>query len=77
MAQLGIWRNIARRLNKKLVSDEEQKVDASETDFAAPLPSGRWRRFLKDVEFFDGITAVATSLIALLTGTMRTLRGGS
>jgi hypothetical protein len=50
-----------------MVSDEEQKVAASETDIAPP-PSRTWRRFLRDVELFDLITALATTSIAILTG---------
>jgi hypothetical protein len=50
-----------------MVSDEKQNVAASEPDVAGPPPR-QWRRFLRDVELFDLITAVATTAIAILTG---------
>jgi hypothetical protein len=49
-----------------MASDEEQKVAGSET-FVAVRPS-QWRWFLREVELFDLITALATTSIAILTG---------
>lgn len=50
-----------------MVSDEEQKVAAGEPDVASLPPPPTWRRFLKDVDRFDRITAFATTAIALMT----------
>jgi len=62
-----ILNNFKQRLNKKMVSDEEQNVAGSDTDVTPP-PSPKLSRFLRDVEWFDAITAAATTSIAILTG---------
>jgi hypothetical protein len=52
-----------------MASVGEENVAGSETNGASPSspPPRQWERFLRDVEWFDRLTALATFSIAVLT----------